>query len=140
MAFVTVEDLYGNVEIVIFDSIYSKCDNILIEDNIILVEGRLSIKEDEDARIIVQNIKEFSEENTSKVHKNTDLNIDITELNDEQKDRLKGAIKFFTGERVNTKLNIIDKAETKPCGAIYLTKDILEQFIEIVGGNNVELG
>ena len=44
---------------VIFDSVYSRCDKILFEDNIVLIEGRLSIKEDEDARIVVQNIKEF---------------------------------------------------------------------------------
>ena len=63
MAFVTVEDLYGSVEIVVFDSTYSRCDTILHEEKyLFLVEGRLSIKEDEDARIIVQNIKEFSEE------------------------------------------------------------------------------
>lgn len=60
MAFVTVEDLYGSAELVVFDSVYSRCDSILIDENVVLVEGRLNIKEDEEARIIVQNIKEFS--------------------------------------------------------------------------------
>ena len=138
MAFVTVEDLYGNAEIVIFDSVYSRCDNILVEDNIILVEGRLSIKEDEEARIIVQNIKEFSENETEKERKNI-LKIDITDLTQTQKEKLKGAIKFFSGDKVNMRLSIIDKAQVKPCGAIYLTEEILEQFKEIVGGENVEL-
>ena len=140
MAFVTVEDLYGSVEIVVFDSVFSRCDNILVEENIVLVEGRLSIKEDEDARIIVQNIKEFSEENNTENHirKNTVL-IDITELNETQKERLKGAIRFFSGDRVNMKISVLDKAQEKPCGAIYLTKEILEQFKEIVGEENVML-
>lgn len=138
MAFITVEDLYGNTEIVVFDSTYAKCDNILVEENIILVEGRLSIKEDEDARIIVQNIKEFSENNEPKERKNM-LKIDITELIEDQKEKLKGAIKFFSGDRVNMKLSIVDKAQIKPCGAIYLTEEILEQFKEIVGEENVGL-
>lgn len=140
MAFVTVEDLYGSAEIVVFDSVFSRCDNILVEENIVLVEGRLSIKEDEDARIIVQNIKEFSEENNTENHvrKNTVL-IDITELNETQKERLKGAIRFFSGDRVNMKISVLDKAQEKPCGAIYLTKEILEQFKEIVGEENVML-
>ena len=140
MAFVTVEDLYGTVEIVVFDSVYSKCDNILVEDNIIIVEGRLSIKEDEDARIVVQNIKEFSEESNEENHvrKNTVL-IDITELNEKQKERLKGAIKFFAGDRVNMKINVLDKSQEKPCGAIYLTEEILKEFKEIVGEENVML-
>ena len=140
MAFVTVEDLYGSAEIVVFDSVFSRCDNILVEENIVIVEGRLSIKEDEDARIIVQNIKEFSEENNAGDHvrKNTVL-IDITELNETQKERLKGAIRFFSGDRVNMKISVLDKAQEKPCGAIYLTEAILEQFKEIVGEENVML-
>ena len=32
MAFVTVEDLYGSAEIIIFDSVYNRVSNILIED------------------------------------------------------------------------------------------------------------
>ncbi len=138
MAFVTVEDLYGSCELVVFDSIYSKCDTILREENIILVEGRLSIKEDEEARIIVQNIKEFSEQGESKARK-TEIDIDITELSSEEKEKLKGAIKFFSGDKVNMKINVIDKAEKKPCGSIYLTDEILEEFKEIVGTQNVEL-
>ena len=136
MAFVTVEDLYGSVEIVVFDSTYSRCDTILHEENIVLVEGRLSIKEDEDARIIVQNIKEFSEENSG--DKKTAINIDITELSDEAKEKLKGAIIFFSGDKVNMKINVIDKKQKKSCGAIYLTEEILNQFKEIVGGENIE--
>ena len=140
MAFVTVEDLYGSAEIIVFDSVFARCDNILVEENIILVEGRLSIKEDEDARIIVQNIKEFSEENNTENHirKNT-LLIDITELNEKQKEKLKGAIRFFSGDRVNMKISVLDKTKEKPCGAIYLTEAILEQFKEIVGEKNVML-
>ena len=138
MAFVTVEDLYGSAEIVVFDSVFSRCDNILVEENIVIVEGRLSIKEDEDARIIVQNIKEFSEENNTgdNIRKNTVV-IDITELNETQKERLKGAIRFFSGDRVNMKISVLDKAQEKPCGAIYLTEEILNQFKEIVGEENV---
>ena len=142
MAFVTVEDLYGNVELVVFDSVYSRCESLLFNENIILVSGRLSIKEDEDARIIVQDIKEFSEssENENMVKKPTKMVIDITNLDSKQKDRLKGAIKFFTGDKVNMKLNVLDKSEEKSCGAIYLTEQILQAFKEIVGENNVLLG
>jgi len=139
MAFITVEDLYGNAEIVVFDSIYSRCDNILVEENIIIVEGRLSIKEDEEARIIVQNIKEFSEEAGEEKRRKNLMKIDITELVEDQREKLKGAIRFFSGDRVNMKLSIVDKDEEKPCGAIYLTDEILEQFKEIVGEKNVEL-
>lgn len=137
MAFITVEDLFGSAEMVIFDSVYSRCDKILFEDNIVLIEGRLSIKEDEDARILVQNIKEFSEqaENSRK----TNITINITEISSEQKEKLKGAIRFFSGDRANMKINVLDKDEIKPCGVIYLTEEILKQFEEIVGKKNIKL-
>ena len=52
--------------------------------------------------------------------------------------KLKGAIIFFSGDKVNMKINVIDKMQKKPCGSIYLTEEILNQFKEIVGGENVE--
>ena len=68
MAFVTVEDLYGTVEIIVFENCYLKCSSILIEENIVLVEGRLSIREDEDTKIVARDIKllEDSEEENEK--------------------------------------------------------------------------
>ena len=140
MAFITLEDLYGNVELIVFDSVYSRCEKLLIEENIVLVEGRLSLKEDEDARIIVQNIKEFSENDSSNNVKSNikQLTIDVTTLNSEQKDRLKGAIKFFSGDRINTKLIILNQSEYKPCGGVYLNNEILDEFINIVGKENIQ--
>lgn len=141
MAFVTVEDLYGSAELVVFDSVYSRCDSILIDENVVLVEGRLNIKEDEEARIIVQNIKEFSENDSANNSngRKTKMIINITELTSNQKERLKGAIKFFSGDKVNMRLSIIEKTQEKPCGAIFLTEETLEQFKEIVGEKNILL-
>ena len=138
MAFVSLEDLYGVAELVVFDSVYNRCETSLFEDNIVIVEGRLSMKEDEDAKIIVQNIKEFSENTSSdKQKRKTTMQIDITELTEKQKEKLRGAIRFFTGDRNNMKLTILDKSQIKPCGAIFLTDQILEEFKKIVGEENI---
>ena len=37
------------------------------------------------------------------------------------------------------KINVLDKSQEKPCGAIYLTEEILKEFKEIVGEENVML-
>ena len=52
MAFITVEDMYGPTEVIVFENCYQNCANILVEDSIILVEGRLSVREDEDTKIV----------------------------------------------------------------------------------------
>lgn len=141
MAFVTIEDLYGTVELIVFDSVYHKSQSSLIEENVVLVEGRLSIREDEPVKIVASLIKDLNEETTKQINTGNKINclsINITNLSEDAKDRLRGAIKFFTGDRANVKLEIVQDGETKPCGGIYMTNQILEQFEEIVGKENVE--
>ena len=60
MAFLTVEDLYGPTEIILFESAYQNCANVLMEDNIVLVNGRLSVREDEETKIVANQITEFA--------------------------------------------------------------------------------
>lgn len=168
MAFVTVEDLYGATEVIVFDSCYSKSQNVLIEENIVLIDGRLSIREDDDVKIVANTITEFNENialnnatNDAKSNENivgadasvrpqniTDLNknleqklkhliINITNLSEDQKSRLRGAIKFFSGDRNNIAISVQQDDKILPCGAVFMTDEILEQFEEIVGKENI---
>ena len=153
MAFVTVEDLYGSCEIIVFDSCYARSNNILLEENIVVIEGRLSIREDEDVKIVANNIRELTEseitkeetakgeitENSKSPSKPKLLVLDINTATEEQKAKLRGAIRFFMGDKNNIAVEVIDGGIHKPRGAIYLNDEILEQFIEILGKENVEL-
>ena len=144
MAFVNIEDFYGTAEFVVFDSVYTKSGHIIVEDNIVLVEGRLSMREDEPVKVVVSNIKEFTEDmpitnNVQKINQVKSLKINITGLTEEQKSRLRGAIKFFSGEKYNVKLFVVDSGELKPCGALYLTDKVKAVFESIVGKENVKL-
>ena len=133
MAFVTVEDLYGTAELIVFENAYIRAQNFLIVDNIIIAEGRLSIREDEDVKIVANDIKEFG------IRKRKVLNIDITNLEEKEKAKLRGALKFFNGDKNNMPVQVVDKGEVKPCGLIYLTPEILEQFEELMGKERVKL-
>ena len=57
MAFVTVEDLYGQMEVVVFPNIYEECSRFLDSDSPIWVEGRINLKEDEQAKILASQIR-----------------------------------------------------------------------------------
>lgn len=142
MAFVTIEDLYGSVELIVFDSVYHNSQNSLLEENVVLVEGRLSIREEEPVKIVASSIKDLNSSNECQEGTTTKINclsLNITNLSEETKEKLRGAIKFFTGDRANVRLEIVQDENTKPCGAIYMTNLILEQFEEIVGKENVVL-
>ncbi len=133
MAFVTVEDLYGSCEIVVFESCYNKCSNLLVEENIIAINGRISIKDETDISILANNITELKGQN--KKH----IEINLNKLTDNQKEKLRGAIKFFTGDKNNLAIYVIQGEETKPSGAIFATEDIIKEFEEIVGAENFAL-
>lgn len=146
MAFLQVDDFYSGVEVIVFDRLYENVSNILLEENIICIDGRISFREEEGIKILASNIKEFSDEMVTdekikgaQVNKIKTLEINITDLSENQKNRLRGAIKFFAGDRANVKLQIVDNGEVKPCGGIYLTDRILAEFEEIVTKSNLNL-
>lgn len=130
MVFLTIEDLYGSAEIIVFEPTYLKSQDILVEENIVMIDGRLSIREDDDTKIVAREIKTFGESKTKM------LVLNITNVSEEQKSKLRGAIKFFNGEQNNISVAIKIGEDLKSCGAIYLTDEILKVFEEIVGKEN----
>ncbi|MEL7648054.1 MAG: DNA polymerase III subunit alpha [Sedimentibacter sp.] len=59
MAFITLEDLYGTVEGIVFPKVYEKSRDILQEDSIVLVEGIINAAEDDSPKIICNKITEL---------------------------------------------------------------------------------
>ncbi len=133
MAFVTIEDLYGTTEVIVFESCYQKSANYLMVDNVVLVTGRLSIREDTNISIVANDITELTKRDT------VTLKLDITGLDEETKEKLRGAIRFFTGERNNLPVQIIDGEEIKPCGGIFSNRNTIQQFKDILGEDRVEI-
>ena len=130
MVFLSIEDLYGTAEIIVFEPTYIKAQNILVEENIVMIDGRLSIREDDNTKIVAREIKNFGEAKPKM------LVLNITNTTEEQKAKLRGAIKFFNGEQNNISVAIKIGEELKSCGAIYLTDEILKVFEDIIGKEN----
>lgn len=133
MAFITIEDLYGTAEVIVFENAYLNAGKSLVEENIVMVEGRLSIREDDTTTIIANEIKDFGEQ------KQKIFTLDITNATEEQKDKLRGALRYFNGDKNNINVQIRIGEETKPCGQIYLTEEILGLFQNILGRNQVRI-
>ena len=58
MAFVTLEDLYGQIEIVVFPKVYDDCRMMLEKNKGIIVKGRASISEEE-GKLLAAEIRSF---------------------------------------------------------------------------------
>ncbi|WMJ90164.1 DNA polymerase III subunit alpha [Anaerocolumna sp. MB42-C2] len=59
MAFITLEDMVGAVEIIIFPKDYDKYKMLLVEDNKVLVRGKIAVEEEKNAKLICQSMIPF---------------------------------------------------------------------------------
>ncbi len=67
MAFVTIEDLSGSVDVIVFSDLYSKTQELLKSDEPLLVTGTAEISED-NARIIATDIENLALAQKKKTH------------------------------------------------------------------------
>ncbi|HHW57948.1 MAG TPA: DNA polymerase III subunit alpha [Clostridia bacterium] len=70
MAFVTIEDLYGSIEVIVFPAVYEKYSSIIKEDTPVVVIGKVSLKEEEEAKILCDEIKPLSQVIVKKLYLN----------------------------------------------------------------------
>lgn len=61
MAFLTLEDLVGSVEVIVFPKTYQKYSTYLEEDNKIFVRGRVSAEEEKDGKLIAESVQSFQD-------------------------------------------------------------------------------
>ena len=127
MAFVGVEDMYGIVELIVFESVYQRAVDVLLEGTIVIVEGRLSIREEEETKIVAKNIKILNNAKSKK-----EVNININNLSESKINQIKNLLLFFSGDKNNIKIKIGN--ENMP---IYLTKESLEEIEELAGKERV---
>ena len=66
MAFTTVEDLTGTMELLIFPRVLAECRAALQENAVVVAHGRVSVKEEEAARLIVEGVQPIESYDPSK--------------------------------------------------------------------------
>ncbi|MCC8160635.1 MAG: DNA polymerase III subunit alpha [Oscillospiraceae bacterium] len=66
MAFITLEDIYGSVECIVFPKVFTEFSPILQEDNLVAVSARLSVREDEEPKLLMQSVQILDEALSSK--------------------------------------------------------------------------
>ncbi len=92
MAFIRLEDLPGSIEILIFPTVLEKYANFIEVDNIVTLKGRVSIKEDEEPKILCEEISPLVKTKTQKLF----LKIK-PDLEQEALDAVWSSLKFFNG-------------------------------------------
>ena len=90
MAFVTVEDLTGSAEIIVFPNVFERSRRYLTEDTPIIISGKLSMREDEEPKILCDIIEPLEHGAKSQV--------EIPKVSRELKAEKRLYLKFLTGK------------------------------------------
>jgi DNA polymerase-3 subunit alpha len=144
MAFITVEDLFEQIEIIIFPRVYEQYKTLLIKDQVVLVKGRITIKEDEDPKIIADQIISIDE--GIKNNKSRKLYIRFDEKNPVLLNKIDLTLKSRTKqpERSAQMMEVIiyiepTKEKFKIEGPVAVTHDLLDRLGKIVGKDNIKI-
>ncbi len=68
MAFIKVEDLTGTIECILFPKIYERLSPLIQEDEMIIIKGRVSMREDEEPKILCDEVYPLEKVDDSKVY------------------------------------------------------------------------
>ena len=61
MAFITIEDLVGSAEVLVFPKVYEKYSSLLNEDAKVFAEGRVSAEDDKASKLILEKLTPFED-------------------------------------------------------------------------------
>ena len=81
MAFLTLEDLSGTIEVIVFPKTLDKVKDLCVTDSLVVIKGRVSIKEDEAPKLICETIEPLEKIDNSKVYLRAENEIEAKELN-----------------------------------------------------------
>lgn len=140
MAFLNVEDRTASCEVIVFPKTYETCVKELYSGNIVLVRGRLSFKEDEEPKIILQEIKPASSVKSDMKAEASKLYIKLPDRNSPVFEKSLRIAEEYPG---STKLIVYLENERKQLifnnHSINICEKLLNKFIELLGKENVKI-
>ena len=135
MVFVTLEDLYGTIDIIVFPAIYTNVSAFLTENNIILVKGRASVSEDKGSSILANAISDYDHINRKKqtlwIRIPKDSSITISDVSTVTKKHVGDVRVIIYDEKTGQKMT------TAREGYVSLNDILLEELKELVGESSL---
>src|SRR3712207_7343733 len=75
--FITLEDLYSSIEVIIFPKTLERFSNTIMEDEIVLIKGRVTKREDEQPKILCDYIEKIVNFSNKKFYIQVDKKNDV---------------------------------------------------------------
>ena len=122
MAFITLEDLYGSMELLVFPKVYSEYTGLLTEDSVVVVKGRLSLREDDTPKILPESV--MSVEDTAAA-------LNEFQCPQELLPRAKAFMSYFTG-KMKVILKEPDTGTVLHTGYMSQDSKIIQEFRQLL--------
>lgn len=141
MAFITIEDQSGSIEIVVFPNSFKKFEYMFYTENVIWVKGTLSIREDEKPKIL-HNYSDnvFRDVEYVAAPKASKLYLKVSSINMPVVTEITEILKDYKGD---TEVIFYDASTKKYVKAseikIFISEDIIDALKEILGEDSVIL-
>ncbi|MCL1901642.1 MAG: DNA polymerase III subunit alpha, partial [Firmicutes bacterium] len=72
MAVFKLEDLYGSIEVILFSKAYERLKGVLEDESLVTVEGRLSVRQDDNPKILAEKIIPWKVEKPGETEKKSE--------------------------------------------------------------------
>jgi DNA polymerase-3 subunit alpha len=138
MAFLTVEDLYGTVEVIVFSNLYEKFGPRLMNEKVLVIQGKVSAREEEDAKIIANDFLFYED-----IHAPTSRTLWIkipkhatippTQITDMLQRYRGGTRVMIYNERLNQKIAVSDNYWVNIGG------ELVKELEDLLGGGTVKV-
>jgi len=140
MAFVTVENFQGSIEVIVFSSIYDKCKEYLLADQIVAISGRASKREEEPTKILCEDVTSLEKAGET-FGKNLYLSMSAIGVDDPLLNEVSAILKNYPGScnlyiNLNTsddEMKVIKSKKVK----VSPSAELLAKLKELLGQENV---
>ena len=137
MAFITLEDLYGAVECIVFPTTFDRYNNLIEEDSLIIIKGKISLSEEEEPKIICEKIFPLNKYKEGKVFLKISKGKPLNTF-----DSIKEILKKYRGE-TPVYVYLEDEGKTvivhRELWVNIENKLLFKELVEALGENNVKI-
>ena len=137
MAFLKLEDLTGVIEVVVFPKTLEKTRNLINLDSMVIIKGRVSIKEDEEPKLICESIGPLEKINSDKVY----IRVDDLQMAKFMKSQLVNITSQYKGDSALYVFTANDRKNYRMPRDMWvnLNSEVLFELKKIFGESNVKI-
>lgn len=139
MCYVKLEDLKGTLDVIFFSNAYAKYRNILEEDNLVTIKGRISIRDDMPPSVVGEVVLLWKEEEqkTEKPKSKERLCLRLDTKNPDVYSKVKNSIASYPGDT-----QVVIKCTSSNKGFIYqntvrINNYLINELSGIIGNENI---